>query len=163
MNPADLPRDAWLRLELREFLEAYCCCLDEGDFARWPDFFTDDALYRITGYENFDAGLAYGPINCFGIGMIRDRALAIRETTVYEPRRMRRLVSNLRLRSVGEDGMRCEASFAVFETLLDRDPRVFMTGRYVDRIVRTDAGLRFAERICVYDNDRILQGLVLPV
>ena len=96
--------------------------------------------------------------------MIRDRALAIRETTVYEPRRMRRMVSGPRLRSVTAGEVRSEAGFAVFECLQDRDPRVAMTGRSVDRVVREDGGrFRFAERICVYDNDRILQGLILPI
>ncbi len=152
-----------LKLELRDFYEEYNCCLDESEFHRWPDFFTEDALYRITGYENVQAGLAYGPINCFGIGMIRDRALTIRETTVYEPRRMRRFVSNVRVLDAGPEVIAAQTSFAVFETLLDRDPRVYMVGYTMDKLVRRNDALLLKERICVYDNDCILQGLVLPI
>ncbi len=49
-----------LRAEIEEFHAAYCAVLDAGRIEEWPAFFTADALYRITGRENAEAGLPVG-------------------------------------------------------------------------------------------------------
>ena len=38
-----------LRSELRDFYDDYAECLDEDDLENWPSFFTEDAVYRVTG------------------------------------------------------------------------------------------------------------------
>src|SRR5262249_45586045 len=78
------PRE--LRLEIEEFNSAYAAALDAAKIEEWPRFFTDDAVYRITGRENADAGLAVGLVYCEGIGMLRVRALVIAENTLVGPR-----------------------------------------------------------------------------
>ena len=163
IDPPDLSQPLLFRLALREFYEEYAACLDDFDVARWPSFFTVDAVYRITSHENYDAGLPHSPLYCEGIAMIRDRVLAIRETMVYEPRKMRHVVSNLRVLRYEDELFYATAGFFVLEAKLDRDPVVWMTGRYVDTVRRTADGFRFKERICVYDNYRILQSIILPV
>src|SRR5262249_52943975 len=65
------------RLDVEEFHAAYCAVLDACRIEEWPRFFTEDAVYRITGRENADAGLPVGLVYCEGLGMIRDRAFAI--------------------------------------------------------------------------------------
>ena len=42
-----------LRFEVEEFCYDYGECLDEFDIERWPDFFTEDCLYKIVSRENF--------------------------------------------------------------------------------------------------------------
>ena len=78
--------DAQLDYRLRALNESYAACVDEGEIEGWPAFFTQDALYRITSRENHSQGLTLSEIYCVGIGMIQDRAVAIRKTTVFEVR-----------------------------------------------------------------------------
>ena len=43
------------------------------------------------------------------------------------------------------------------------DTRVLVTGRYLDKLVRTDHGLRFQEKLCVYDSALIPGSIVAPI
>ena len=48
-SPTDRSRRAIaLRLEIEEFHADYCAALDAGQVESWPDFFTEDGLYRVT-------------------------------------------------------------------------------------------------------------------
>jgi anthranilate 1,2-dioxygenase small subunit len=73
------------------------------------------------------------------------------------------MVSCIRVNRTAGSIIESQASFAVFECLSDREPHVFMVGRYLDKVRREDSGFRFQERVCVYDNYRIRTSLVLPV
>lgn len=150
------------RSEIAAFYDDYVVGLDEGRIEQWPEFFTDDAFYRVTAWENFERSLPHSLIYCDGRSMIVDRALAIRQTTVHEVRRLRYFVSGLSVAM--ESGMaRVRSNFLVIEALSDRDPQVFLVGRSHDEVVRTPDGLRFRKRVCVYDNYRILTSLIMPV
>ena len=56
-----------------------------------------------------------------------------------------------------------EANYAVFRTKLDGPSTVFNVGRYIDQIVRTPEGLKFAERLCVFDSEMIPNALIYPI
>jgi anthranilate 1,2-dioxygenase small subunit len=148
---------------VREFYEEYTTCLDDSDFERWPSFFADDADYRIISRENFDRGLPMASMTCNGIGMIRDRVTALMKVLVYEPRYLRRYVSSVRV--VSEEGniIKSRANFLLFESMMDREPKLNMLGRYHDTLLRDGDGFRIKERNCVYDNYRILTTLYAPV
>lgn len=152
-----------LRQSLRDLYEDYAVCLDEMELEQWPDFFTEDAVYRVTSMENHAEGLELSAIACIGKPMIRDRVAALRATTVYEPRVIRHQVSCLRINGVDGDRVSAQANFALFESLADREPHLLMTGRYIDQVVRRDGALKFAERLCVYDNYRVRTSLIIPV
>jgi anthranilate 1,2-dioxygenase small subunit len=153
-----------LRLEIEEFNSAYAAVLDAGKIQEWPRFFTDDAVYRITGRENADAGLAVGLVYCEGIGMLRDRALAIAKTTMFAPRYLLHQVSNVRVLGSSASGeITATANYALFETLVDEKTILQQVGRYRDCFVRGAAGLLLKERICVYDSLIIDTALVFPV
>jgi salicylate 5-hydroxylase small subunit len=66
---------------------------------------------------------------------------------------------------LGDEGgvLRCEANYAVFRTKLSGLSSVFNVGRYCDRIVRTPEGLKFAERLCVFDSEMIPNSLIYPI
>jgi salicylate 5-hydroxylase small subunit len=36
-------------------------------------------------------------------------------------------------------------------------------GRYIDTIVQTPEGLKFAERLCVYDSEMIPNAIIYPI
>jgi anthranilate 1,2-dioxygenase small subunit len=151
-----------LRAELRDFYDDYAECLDEDDLESWPSFFTEDARYTVTARENHDQGLDHATLYCDGIAMIRDRVLAIRKSTVFEPRTLRHVVSGVRVRAAG-DVIDAKASFVIFESLSDKEPRILMVGRYLDRLVRAGNSFLFKERACVFDNYRIMTSLIIPV
>ena len=155
------PEHMQLKAAVRDLYEDYCATLDDGDLQAWPDFFTDDCLYRVQSAENHDLGLAHAPIYCRGKGMLLDRVSAS-GVMVYEARRQRRFVTNVRI-SATEPLIRASASFLLTEAMLDRDPVLAMTGRYIDAIRIEDGRLKLHDRLCVYDNYRIIQNLIHPL
>jgi len=40
---------------------------------------------------------------------------------------------------------------------------VFNVGRYLDTVVRTQAGLKFASRVCIYDTEMIPNSIIYPI
>jgi len=82
-------------------------------------------------------------------GMLKDRSVAIRETLFHGPYYQRHLVGVPRLLDVQVGRVVCESNDAVFRTKLQELTRVFNVGRYLDTIVRTEAGWKFASRLCI--------------
>jgi salicylate 5-hydroxylase small subunit len=154
---------AELRARLADLYAAYDDALGEGDYERWPGFFTEACVYKIIPRENYDAGLPLGFMQAESHGMLVDRIAAIRKTTLYAPRLVRRLVSSIVLRATGADGMRLAASFAVLQTMLNEPSQVFLCGRLYDRVVDDEGALRFAERICVTDATLVPTSLIFPI
>jgi anthranilate 1,2-dioxygenase small subunit len=153
-----------LRFEIEEFNYEYAAVLDALRIEDWPRFFTDDAIYRITGRENFDAGLPVGLVYCEGVGMLKDRALAIARTTMFAPRYLLHQVSSTRVLGVAPSGeISATANYALYETLVDEKTTLQQVGRYHDRFRRVDGALRLKERVCVYDSLMIDTALVFPV
>jgi anthranilate 1,2-dioxygenase small subunit len=152
-----------LRARLADLYCAYADALDEGALERWPEFFTAECLYQVIPRDNFEQGLPLGLIYCESRGMLEDRVVAIRETALFVPRTVRHLVGNIRLREISGDGLRLTASFALFQTMVDRPSELFLCGQYRDRVVDDGGQLRFAERICVYDSTVVPVSLVYPV
>jgi anthranilate 1,2-dioxygenase small subunit len=152
-----------LRWEIEEFNTAYAATLDAGAVEAWPDFFAEDALYRITGRENADAGLPVGLVYCEGLAMLRDRALAIARTMMFAPRYLLHQVANVRVLALDGDGGRATSTYALYETLVDQRTTLLQVGRYWDRFVRRDGQLKLRERHCVYDSLVIDTALIYPV
>ncbi len=152
-----------LRARLADFYCAYADTLDEGELEAWPDFFTEDCVYKVIPRENFERDLPIALIYCESRNMLIDRVTAIRETALFVPRIVRHLVGNVRVREIAADGLRLTASFALFQTMVDRPSELFLCGRYHDRVVEEGGRLRFAERLCVYDSTIVPTSLVYPV
>ena len=150
-------------MRLADLYSAYSDALDEGELERWPDFFAEDCLYKIIPRENYDAGLPIALIYCESRAMLVDRVVALRETTLFLPRRMRHLTTNVRLRAIEPDSLRLTANFALCQTMNDQPSELFLCGRYHDRVVEDGGNLRFSERICVYDSTVVPTSLVYPV
>jgi anthranilate 1,2-dioxygenase small subunit len=154
-----------LRHEIEAFNTAYAIALDEQRLMDWVSFFTDDALYVVVSRENFERDLPVGLIYCENAGMIRDRAFAVQETSMFAPRYMRHMISNLSVGAAGDDGtVTARANYVVLQVLFDRpEATLHQVGTYYDRFCRTPSGLRLAERRCVYDNLLVPNALCLPV
>jgi 3-phenylpropionate/cinnamic acid dioxygenase small subunit len=151
-----------LREEVEELYAEYSEAIDGGQLERWPELFVEPCLYRIVSKENHDKGLPLSLMRCESLGMLKDRALASQKLNVYGPRTWRHSITQIRA-SAEDDEIRARANFALFETLHDQPTRVLCTGRFLDRLVRTPAGLRFREKLCVYDSALIPGSIVLPL
>ncbi len=156
-----------LRFEIEEFHTEYCNVLDRLALEEWVEFFADDALYRITGRENADAGLLVGLVYAEGRGMIRDRAFAVMNTQMFAPRYMQHFTSNVRVVAVEGTGegqrIKAQANYLLLQTLVDGPTTVHQSGRYFDTFVRRGDRLLIQERQCVYDTLLIANDLVYPV
>jgi 3-phenylpropionate/cinnamic acid dioxygenase small subunit len=155
------PRE--LRLELESLYAEYTGCLDEERFEAWPDFFVEDCIYKIVPRENFERGLPLATWLCESKGYLLDRVTGIRKTSVYAPRRIRRIVSAIRVVGWTGDVLEARASYAAFETLLDELTRVFNVGEYRDKIVVEAGALKFREKICVFDSQLVPNSLIYPL
>jgi 3-phenylpropionate/cinnamic acid dioxygenase small subunit len=152
-----------LRARLADLYAAYDDALGEGDYERWPEFFTEACRYQIIPRESYDLGHPIGLMQAESRGMLTDRIAAIRKTTLYAPRIVQRLVSGIVLRAIAPDGMRLAASFSTFQTMLNEPSQVFLCGRLYDRVVEDGGMLRFAERICVADSTLVPTSLIFPI
>ena len=163
MPPPDARETREVRMEIEEFHADYCWTLDCGDVERWPEYFTDDAVYRITARENADAGLPVGLVYADSKAMIRDRAFAIKHTQMYAPRTLQHLVTNVRVLQVEDDAIKAQSNYLLLQTLVDGPTTIQQSGRYYDTFVRKGARLLLKERQCIYDTVLIANDLVLPV
>ena len=163
MQAADPRETRELRLEIEEFHADYCWTLDCGDVERWPEYFTDDAVYRITARENADAGLPVGLVYADSKAMIRDRAFAIKHTQMYAPRTLQHFVSNVRVLQVSGESIKAQSNYLLLQTLVDGPTTIQQSGRYYDTFVRAGGKLKLKERQCIYDTVLIANDLVLPV
>ena len=153
-----------LRFDIEEFNTEYARILDAQDINAWPDFFTADGFYRITGRENYDAGLTIGLVWCEGRPMMQDRAAAVKTTMVHAPRYLRHYNSNVRVIDVDADGtIHSESNYLVVETLMEEETRIFQAGLYIDEFVREDGALLLKARDCIYDSLLIPNDMVYPV
>jgi anthranilate 1,2-dioxygenase small subunit len=157
--------DLLLHHEISTFNNKYAAALDEQRLTDWTEMFTDDALYVILSRENFDRKLPVGLIYCENKGMIRDRAFALKETSMFAPRYLRHLIANQATLSEAPDGtITARANYVVLQVLYDRpDATLHQVGVYYDKFRRVDGVLKLAERRCVYDNLLVDNALCLPI
>jgi salicylate 5-hydroxylase small subunit len=156
-----------LQLEIDQLNAAYAAALDERRFDAWPEFFLEEGRYVVQGRENFDRGLPLALIALESRGMMKDRVYGVTQTIYHRPYYTRHVVGPAQVLPAqdGDDGglVRAQAHYAVFRTRPGDSSEVYNVGRYIDEIVRTDAGLRFASRRCVYDSEMVLNSLIYPI
>lgn len=152
-----------LRLEIEELHAAYAYCLDHGRIEDWPDFFTDDCIYKLISRENYDLGLPLGTMFAEKRGGLLDRVASVKKTTVYHERYLTHLISNTRLLSEKGGVIEACANYVVLETLPNQYTQILNAGRYLDTIVRDGRRLRFREKICIFDTVLVPASIIHPV
>ena len=150
-------------LALTQLYARYASVVDAADWDAWCDLFTEDCEYRLVPRENHERGLPLATLAFESKGMLQDRAYAIRETLFHDPYYQRHIVGAPRVLRVEDSNFHCEANYAVFRTKLSQLTTVFNVGRYLDLVVRTPQGLRFASRICIYDSELIPNSIIYPI
>ena len=149
--------------ELCQLYARYAQVLDAGQFNEWAELFTDDAVYLLQPRENHERGFPLATMFFESKGMLLDRAYAVSQTIFHDPYYQRHVVGTPLVLKVEGGRIHSEANYAVFRTKLSRETTVFNVGRYVDEVVRTPQGLRFARRHAIYDSEMIPNSIIYPI
>ncbi len=150
--------------EVEAFNTEYCAVLDNKRIELWPEFFCDDALYRITSRENANLGLPVGLVYAEGRDMLHDRALTIERSMMFAPRHVLHIITNTRIIDEDANGeIEAEANFLLLQTLIEGPSTVHLAGRYYDTFVRSGERLLIKERQAIYDTEILANDLVYPV
>ena len=152
-----------LQLKIQDLNARYAQAIDGNKLEAWPDFFTDDCLYEIVPRENADAGLPIGIIYCDSKKMLQDRVLSLRHANIYEAHTYRHMTSGLVFTQNADGSVDAQSSYVVVQTLQNGESFVYQAGRYEDRVVKTEAGWRYARRRVVYDTLRVATLLATPI
>ena len=149
--------------DLTQLYARYAQAVSSGEWELWPEFFTDDCSYRLQPRENYDRGFPLATLSFESKGMLKDRVYGIRETLFHDPYYQRHVVGTPLVLKAEPDRFECEANYAVFRTKLSELSSVFNVGRYIDVVVRTPEGLKFASRQVIYDSEMIPNSVIYPL
>jgi len=150
--------------ELTQLYADYAAAVDSGNWDLWPEFFTEECVYKLQPRENHERGFTLATLSFDSKGMLKDRVYGIRETLFHDPYYQRHVVGAPVVRQVDDAGrIHSEANYAVFRTKLSKESTVFNVGRTIDEVVRTPQGLKFASRLVVYDSEMIPNSLIYPL
>lgn len=150
-------------LALTQLYADYASAVDSGNWDLWPEFFTEQCVYRLQPRENHERGFPLATLSFTSKGMLKDRVYGIKETLFHDPYYQRHIVGTPIVRGAEGDHFRCEANYAVFRTKLSDASTVFNVGRTLDTVVRTAEGLKFASRECIYDSEMIPNSIIYPI
>ena len=148
---------------IQQLYADYASAVDSGQWDLWPEFFTEQCVYKLQPRENFERGFPLATLFLTSKGMLKDRVYGISETIYHDPYYQRHVVGAPIVRRVADGRIHAEANYAVFRTKLDKESTVFNVGRYIDTLVPTPEGLKFAERLCVYDSEMIPNSIIYPI
>jgi anthranilate 1,2-dioxygenase small subunit len=150
-------------LAVSGLLADYAACIDADALERWPDFFTEDCVYRITSAYNYARNLPVGIIHAENRRMLEDRVAALRKANIYEKQGYRHIVSVPRIGRREGVLVEAEAGFLVVRITGEGESLLFATGRYVDRVDFSGERPRFAAKIVVLDSDKVDTLLAIPL
>ncbi|MGO4326710.1 nuclear transport factor 2 family protein [Cupriavidus sp. 2TAF22] len=141
----------------------YAAALDSNTWEAWPEFFTEDCVYKLQPRENHERGLPLATLSFESRGMLKDRIYGATETIFHDPYYQRHVVGMPRILKADAQRIESEANYAVFRTKPDGLSTVFNVGRYIDVIRLTGAGLKFESRLCVFDSEMIPNSIIYPI
>ena len=142
----------------------YCDTIDTDRLEAWPDFFCEDARYRITTAENVAQGLPLSMIYTTSRAMLRDRVRALREANVYEGQRYRHVLSPPLIEAVDGEIVRARTSFMIARVMRTGETMLFATGCYEDCVVFDGPdSAQFAEKTVILDSRQIDTLLAIPL
>ena len=148
---------------LTQLYADYASAVSSGQWELWPEFFTEECSYRLQPRENHDRGFPLATLSFESKGMLKDRVYGIRETLFHDPYYQRHVVGAPVVLKAEPGRIESEANYAVFRTKLSELSSVFSVGRYIDVVVRTEEGLKFASRQVIYDSEMIPNSVIYPI
>ncbi len=161
MTTPNITMQTWLNLQ--QLYADYASAVDSGQWNLWPEFFTDECVYKVQARENFDRGFPLATLAFTSKGMLKDRVYGISETIYHDPYYQRHVVGAPIVRSQVGEQLHVEANYAVFRTKFDKESTVYNVGRYLDIVVPTEQGLKFKQRLCIFDSEMIPNSMIYPI
>lgn len=149
--------------ELIQLYANYASVLDRGDWYEWPEFFEDECSYIVQPRENHERELPLATLYLKSKGMLKDRAYAVKETLFHDPYYQRHVIGMPRIINSKDGIIETETNYAVFRTKPSEMSTVYNVGRYLDKIKRTEDGLKFAAKKCIYDSEMIPNAMIYPI
>lgn len=150
-------------LDVIRLYSDYAAAVDSADWDRWVEFFVEDCEYKIQPRENFERGFPLSTLALLSKNMLKDRVFGIHETLYHDPYYQRHVVGLPLIREEQDGIIVAEANYAVFRTKLSGESTVFNVGRYLDCIQRSQDGLKFISRLCIYDSEMIPNSIIYPI
>jgi anthranilate 1,2-dioxygenase small subunit/terephthalate 1,2-dioxygenase oxygenase component beta subunit len=158
-------------MTLCAFNAAYAFSIDSDSLETWPQFFTEDALYRITHIENENENLAAGIVYADSRNMLIDRIAALRLANIYERQRYRHILGIPAIVKQNSEATYAHTPFMVARIMATGKTDVFATGFYKDKFVASNGaainghsfGILLQERIAVCDSTVTDTLLALPL
>jgi 3-phenylpropionate/cinnamic acid dioxygenase small subunit len=150
-----------LQLAVERLHARYVHALDSDELERWPEFFTENGVYRISTAENEARGLPLPVLYAEGRAMLSDRVASLRHANIYEPQRYRHIVSAVLVERQDQGTVKSIANFLVIRIMQNGETMLFASGRYVDRIVLPE--MRYEERVVICDSRRFDTLLAIPL
>jgi salicylate 5-hydroxylase small subunit len=155
--------DLQLRQDIADLYAAYAACLDDGRYDEWPDFFTEDAWYRVVPRENYERGLPLSTMSLKGRSMMKDRIYGVTSTIFHAPYYQRHVISLPLVGNQSEKIIETKVNFAIFRTKKDQMSEIMSVGNYIDTINFSNKELKFVQKFCIFDNDIIPNSLIYPI
>ena len=146
-----------------DFYARYAECICDDALEAWPEFFTEDCLYKIIPRINHDRGLPVSLVLAESRGGLIDRITAVRNTMVFAPRYVSHSISSIRIVSRRDRILTTRSMFSVHQTLADELTTLLMVGRSFDKIDAGGSDLRFVERVIVSDSESLPSTIVYPI
>lgn len=145
------------------FQAEYVRCIDDGDVRRWPEFFHEQCLYRITTADNHRRGLQAGIVYADSRGMLHDRVAALFEANIYERHAYRHLLGQPAVLGEEDGEILSETAFVVVRIMREGQSDLFASGRYIDRFRDDGDGLKLSSRVVVCDSGAFDTLLAVPL
>jgi len=149
--------------EARALQRDYVYAIDDGKLAEWPTYFTDPCLYKITTRENLRQGYPLSIMLCDNQAMLFDRVEATEKANIYEPHMYRHILSDAQVIKAEGEVISVRTSFICVRTMLDGSMSLFVSGEYLDEVVRDKGRCRFRSKTVVLDPSRIDTLIAIPL
>jgi anthranilate 1,2-dioxygenase small subunit len=146
-----------------ELMADYADLIDADRLEDWLELFTEDARYDVVPRENVEQGLLVSLMVCANKAQLRDRITALRQANEYNLHYDRHLVSGVRVRPAADGTYELGANYAVFQTNLEGQSRLFSVGRYEDRARLQDGRLVLCSKRVVVDTYSVPTLLATPL
>jgi 3-phenylpropionate/cinnamic acid dioxygenase small subunit len=147
---------------VRDLYDNYYEALDDVRLEEWPNFFTEECLYRVIPRENFEHGYTLCTMQAESRGMLQDRVTGLLKTQMYAPRYYRRFPGPLRVKQQSPEGIRLRHNLLMVQTLIDKPSDIVLAGVCHDLVVEDQGRLRFRERIVAFDSEMVPNSLIYP-
>jgi anthranilate 1,2-dioxygenase small subunit len=151
------------RLALIDLFARYGALIDAGQYDEWLQLFAEECRYQVLPRENFERGLPAALIFCNTRAMLEDRIRALLEANKYNIHTDRHLIGLPHFVAAEGDGISVEAPFAVFQSDQEGESRLFATGLYRDRLIRSPGGFAIRDKLVLLDTFAVPSLLATPL